>query len=60
MHFAYAEMAAVLAELARHYTIATPPATAMAWVDFPVKRPENGLPFALAPRQAAAAGAGRA
>lgn len=54
MNLAYAEMAAVLAELGRTYTLQAD--TATEWKDFPIKRPDNGLPVKLTPRAGPAAG----
>jgi hypothetical protein len=58
MHLAYAEMAAVLAVLGRHYDLTADGAT--AWQDFPIKRPLNGLPMRLTPRSSSSSGGGAA
>lgn len=55
---AYAEMAAVLAELGRCYSLTADWQT--DWKDFPIKRPDNGLPLHLEGRMAAASSAGAA
>jgi hypothetical protein len=55
MNLANAEMIAVLAELSRSYTLAADWQT--DWKDFPIKRPDNGLPLRLAHRAGAAADA---
>lgn len=57
MNLALAEMAAVLAELARHYSLTADWQT--EWKDFPIKRPANDLPLRLTRRAAAAAAAGQ-
>jgi cytochrome P450 len=54
INLAYAEMAAVLAELRRNYTFGVEQQT--EWKDFPIKSPTNNLPMRLT-RRAAAGGA---
>jgi hypothetical protein len=49
MNLANAEMVAVLAELGRAYTLTADVDT--DWLDFPIKKPVNGLPIRLSPRQ---------
>jgi cytochrome P450 len=53
INLALAEMAAVLSELGRSYSLTADWQT--EWKDFPIKRPDNGLPLRLEPRTAAAA-----
>lgn len=48
MNLAYAEMAAVLSELGRTYTLQAD--TSTEWRDFPIKRPVSGLPIRLTPK----------
>lgn len=55
INLALAEMAAVLSELGRSYSLTADWQT--EWKDFPIKRPGNGLPLRLEPRTAAASAA---
>lgn len=54
MNLANAEMVAVLAELGRSYTLTADVDT--DWLDFPIKKPVNGLPIRLVQRQPGANG----
>lgn len=58
INLAYAEMAAVLAELGRCYSLTADWQT--DWKDFPIKRPDNGLPLRLEGRIVVASAAGAA
>lgn len=52
-HLAGAELACVLAEIARKYSLAA--ATNTEWREFPLKQPSNGLPCSLTPLAGGAA-----